>query len=77
MKSNDSVLILNFILTNIIRGYMLALMVAATEFFVNEIHIGEKAFFVWMLIGTAASFLLKFLEAIEIYYKLKEMNNGN
>jgi hypothetical protein len=52
-------------------------MVAAGEFFVNKVHIGEPAFFAWMIFGTAASILLKFLEAVEIYYKLKEMNNGN
>lgn len=73
MKSNDSVLLFNFILQNIIKGFLLALVLAAAMFFVNGEHIGETKFFVWMIGGTFLSLLLKFLEAVEIYNKLKEL----
>ncbi len=77
MKSNDSVLILNFILINVIRGFILALTLAAAKFFISGEHIGETIFYQWMFFGFLASLFLKFLEAVEIYQKLKEMNNGN
>ena len=70
-------LLLNFLLQNVIRGFLLALTLAAAKFFVSGEHIGETVFFVWMIGGFWASMLLKFLEAVEIYQKLKEMNNGN
>ena len=77
MKLNISVLILNFVLTNIIRGFLLALLLAAAMFFVNGQHIGETKFFIWMLGGTVLSIILKFLEAVEIYDKLKGLQDGN
>jgi hypothetical protein len=56
---------------------MLALTFAAAMFFVNGVHIGEPLFFAWMFVGFISSLLLKFLEAVEIYYKLKDLENGN
>jgi len=70
-------LLFNFLLQNVIRGFLLALTLAAAKFFVSGEHIGETVFLVWMIGGFWASMLLKFLEAVEIYQKLKEMNNGN
>lgn len=75
--TRDSVLILNFLLQNVIRGFLLALTFAAAMFFVNGVHIGEPLFFAWMFVGFISSLLLKFLEAVEIYYKLKDLENGN
>jgi hypothetical protein len=65
------VLLFKFILDNIIRGFILALTLAAALFFVNGEHIGEPVFFAWMFFGFLASLFLKFLEAVEIYQKLK------
>ncbi len=73
MKSNDSVLILNFILINVIRGFILALTLAAAKFFINGEHIGETIFYQWMFFGFFASLFLKLLDAVEIYEKLKEL----
>ena len=73
MKSNDSVLIFNFILMNVIRGFIFALTLAAAKFFINGDHIGELVFYQWMFVGFLISMFLKFLEAVEIYYKLKEL----
>ena len=70
-------LLLNFLLQNVIRGFFLALTLAAAMFFVNGTHIGETVFFAWMIGGFWVSVFLKFLDAMEIYDKLKEMNNGN
>lgn len=70
-------LIMNFLLQNVIRGFLLALTLAATKFFVTGEHIGDKVFIVWMVAGFWLSILLKFLEAVEIYQKLKDMNNAN
>jgi len=75
--TRDSVLILNFLLQNVIRGFLLALTFSAATFFVRGEHVGEQVFFMWMLGGFFASLLLKFLDAVEIYYKLKELENGN
>ena len=77
IESIHSVLLLNFILQNVIKGFFLALTLAAAMFFVSGEHIGEVTFFAWMIGGFWASMLLKFLEAVEIYHKLKEMNNDN
>ena len=77
IESIHSVLLLNFILQNVIKGFFLALTLAAAMFFVNGEHIGEGVFFAWMIGGFWASMLLKFLEAVEIYHKLKEMNDAN
>lgn len=78
MKSNDSVLLLNFILMNLIRGFLLALTFAAAKFFVSGEHVGEDVFMLWFIGGFGASVFLKLLEAVEIYFKLKkEYNDAN
>jgi len=56
---------------------LLALTLAAAKFFISGEHIGEQVFILWMIGGFWASMLLKFLEAVEIYQKLKDMNNAN
>ena len=77
MLSGGPMLLTNFILENVIRGFFLALTLAAAKFFVSGEHIGETVFIAWMIGGFWASMLLKFLEAVEIYRKLKDMNNAN
>ena len=70
-------LLINFLLQNVIRGFLLALTLAAAKFFISGEHIGEQVFIIWMVAGFWVSMLLKFLEAVEIYQKLKDMNNAN
>jgi hypothetical protein len=70
-------LIARFLLENAMRGFLLAMLYAAAKFFISGEHIGEMVFLVWFAAGTLISLLLKFLEAVEIYEKLKEMNNDN
>jgi len=70
-------LLIKFLLENVIRGFLLALTLAAAKFFISGEHIGEQVFILWMIGGFWASMLLKFLEAVEIYQKLKDMNNAN
>ena len=70
-------LLIKFLLENVIRGFSLALTLAAAKFFISGEHIGEQVFILWMIGGFWASMLLKFLEAVEIYQKLKDMNNAN
>jgi hypothetical protein len=60
---------------NAMRGFLLAMLYAAAKFFITGEHIGEMVFLMWFVAGTFISLLLKFLEAVEIYDKLKEMNN--
>ncbi len=72
-SNGEPMLILNFILQNVIRGFMLALTLAATKFFISGYHIGENTFVIWMIFGFFASLFLKFLDAVEIYEKLKEL----
>ena len=68
-------LIARFLVENAIRGFLFALLYAAAKFFITGEHIGEMVFLMWFAVGTFISLLLKFLEAVEIYDKLKEMNN--
>jgi hypothetical protein len=68
-------LIANFLMFNAMRGFLLAMLYAAAKFFITGEHIGEMVFLMWFAAGTFISLLLKFLEAVEIYDKLKEMNN--
>ena len=70
-------LIARFLLENAMRGFLLAMLYAAAKFFISGEHIGEMVFLIWFASGTLISLLLKFLEAVEIYDKLKEMNNDN
>lgn len=70
-------LIARFLLENAMRGFLLAMLYAAAKFFISGEHIGEMLFLIWFVAGTLISLLLKFLEAVEIYEKLKEMNNDN
>ena len=70
-------LIARFLVENAIRGFLFALLYAAAKFFISGEHIGEMVFLIWFVAGTLISLLLKFLEAVEIYEKLKEMNNDN
>ena len=70
-------LISRFLVENAIRGFLFALLYAAAKFFITGQHIGEIVFLLWFVAGTFISLLLKFLEAVEIYEKLKEMNNDN
>ena len=70
-------LIARFLLENAMRGFLLAMLYAAAKFFISGEHIGEMVFLIWFASGTLISLLLKFLEAVEIYEKLKEMNNDN
>ena len=70
-------LISRFLVENAIRGFLFALLYAAAKFFITGQHIGEIVFLLWFAAGTLISLLLKFLEAVEIYEKLKEMNNDN
>lgn len=70
-------LIARFLLENAMRGFLLAMLYAAAKFFISGEHIGEMVFLIWFAAGTLISLLLKFLEAVEIYEKLKEMNNDN
>lgn len=53
------------------------MLYAAAKFFISGEHIGEMVFLIWFASGTLISLLLKFLEAVEIYDKLKEMKNDN
>lgn len=53
------------------------MLYAAAKFFITGEHIGEVVFLMWFVAGTFISLLLKFLEAVEIYDKLKEMNNDH
>ncbi|NBO70613.1 MAG: hypothetical protein EBU66_07530 [Bacteroidetes bacterium] len=65
-------------MNNVIRGFVLALTLAAAKFFISGDHIGELVFYQWMFFGFIASLFLKFLEAVEIYQKLKkEIDNAN
>ena len=66
--------LLKFALDNIIRGFAFALAVAAAKFFIEGDHIGT-AFYSWMAAGFILSLLLKTLDVIEIYNKLKEIRN--
>lgn len=59
------------------RGFLLAMLYAAAKFFISGEHIGEMVFLMWFVAGTSISLVLKFLEAVEIYDKLKEMKNDN
>jgi hypothetical protein len=70
-------LIARFLLENAMRGFLLAMLYAAAKFFITGEHIGEVVFLMWFAAGTFISLLLKFLEAVEIYDKLKELNNDN
>jgi hypothetical protein len=70
-------LIARFLLENAMRGFLFAMLYAAAKFFISGEHIGEMLFLIWFVAGTLISLLLKFLEAVEIYEKLKEMNNDN
>ena len=70
-------LIAKFLLENAMRGFLLAMLYAAAKFFISGEHIGEMVFLIWFASGTLISLLLKFLEAVEIYDKLKEMKNDN
>lgn len=70
-------LIANFLIQNAIRGFLFAMLFAAAKFFISGEHVGEMVFLIWFVAGTLISLLLKFLEAVEIYEKLKEMNNDN
>ena len=70
-------LIANFLIQNAMRGFLFAMLFAAAKFFISGEHIGEMVFLIWFVAGTLISLLLKFLEAVEIYEKLKEMNNDN
>ena len=70
-------LIAKFLLENAMRGFLLAMLYAAAKFFISGEHIGEMVFLICFASGTLISLLLKFLEAVEIYEKLKEMNNDN
>jgi hypothetical protein len=70
-------LIANFLMFNAMRGFLLAMLYAAAKFFITGEHIGEVVFLMWFVAGTFISLLLKFLEAVEIYDKLKEMNNDH
>lgn len=53
------------------------MLYAAAKFFISGEHIGEIVFLMWFVAGTSISLVLKFLEAVEIYDKLKEMKNDN
>jgi hypothetical protein len=70
-------LIARLLLENAMRGFLLAMLYAAAKFFISGEHVGEMVFLIWFVAGTLISLLLKFLEAVEIYEKLKEMNNDN
>jgi hypothetical protein len=70
-------LIANFLMFNAMRGFLLAMLYAAAKFFISGEHIGEMVFLMWFIGGTIISLVLKFLEAVEIYDKLKEMKNDN
>jgi len=70
-------LIARFLLENAMRGFLLAMLYAAAKFFISGEHIGEMVFLLWFAAGTLISLLLKFLEAVEIYEKLKGINNDN
>jgi hypothetical protein len=70
-------LIANFLMFNAMRGFLFAMLYASAKFFITGEHIGEMVFLMWFIGGTILSLVLKFLEAVEIYDKLKEMKNDN
>lgn len=70
-------LLANFLLQNVARGLYLTLLLATINFFIYARHTEESVFLLWWAGGFLASIVWKFLEAVEIYQKLKELDHGN
>jgi hypothetical protein len=66
-----------FLLDIAVKSWFVAIAVAVTEFVVTGNHIGNASFLDWMGIAFLVISIFKVIDMIEIYYKLKDMHNGN